>query len=42
MLVNSRCFPDEVIFNTHLADVCVRHLGSVITTSLTFITNQTV
>jgi len=23
MLVNSRCFPDEVIFNTHLADVCV-------------------
>jgi len=21
MLVNSRCFPDEVIFNRHLADV---------------------
>jgi len=23
MLVNSRCFPDEVIFNRHLADVHV-------------------
>jgi len=23
MIVNSRCFPDEVIFNRHLANVCV-------------------